>query len=94
MKIQYIISNWKGLLVSCFPISVLLIWFYIFSNCLFFVIQEMEVLKEPDFFVYEDRDYNSVVTGKPSDSNLAESADRVKGKLKRIVGFFFVIVLL
>lgn len=89
MKIQYISSNWKGLLVSCFPISVLLIWFYIFSNCLFFVIQEMEVLKEPDFFVYEDRDYNSVVTGKPSDSNLAESADRVKGKLKRIVGFFF-----
>lgn len=56
---------------------------------MFFVIQEVEeFLKEPDFFVYEDRDHNSIVTGRSFDNNLVKSAGDADGKLKRN-GWYF-----
>lgn len=42
-----------------------------------------EFLKEPDFFVYEDRDHKSIVTRNSFDNNLVKSAGDGDGKLKR-----------
>lgn len=56
---------------------------------MFFVIQEVEeFLKEPDFFVYEDRDHKSLFTRKSFDNNLVKSAGDGDGKLKRN-GWYF-----